>query len=84
MAGCLVSENCEAVRYEAKRWLVAKDEKSSEESAANDQFVTKGPDHTWDPIRYCAMERLWFEPAHQSKRYAAAKRPGRPPTKQAA
>jgi hypothetical protein len=66
--GLLVAENCQAVRYEAKRWLVAKDEKSSEESASGDQFVTKGPDHTWDPIRYCAMERLWFEPVRPKVR----------------
>jgi hypothetical protein len=72
--GLLVSENCKAVRYEAKRWLVAKDEKTSEESAAGDQFVTKGPDHTWDPIRYLAMERLWYQPLRQPKRQVL--RPG--------
>jgi hypothetical protein len=69
--GLFIAENCKAVLYEAKRWLVAKDEKTSEQTASGDQFVTKGPDHTWDPIRYCAMERLWFEPRQRG----AAHRP---------
>jgi hypothetical protein len=70
--GLFVSRNCEAVRYEAKRWLVAMDEKSSEQTATGDRFATKGPDHTWDPIRYCAMERLWFERPSQKQRVFAA------------
>jgi hypothetical protein len=70
----LVSENCKAVQYEAKRWLVAKDEKSGEESTGGDTFATKGPDHTWDPIRYLAMERLFYQPLRTPKRQVL--RPG--------
>jgi hypothetical protein len=73
-SGLFVAENCKAVRWEAKRWLVAKDEKTSEESSQGDQFVTKGPDHTWDPIRYVAMERLFFRPTQRTRKPAL--RPG--------
>jgi hypothetical protein len=42
-AALLVSENCKAVQYEAKRWLVAKDEKTAEESTAGRHVRDEGP-----------------------------------------
>jgi len=61
-AALLVTENCVTWLFEAKRWLVAKDEVTEEQSpnAKGVSFATIGPDHLMDPTRYVAMERLWF------------------------
>jgi hypothetical protein len=58
----LVTENCVAWLFEAKRWLVAKDEVTEEQSpnAKGATFATIGPDHLMDPTRYVAMERVWW------------------------
>jgi phage terminase large subunit-like protein len=67
----LICENCEKLRWEAKRWLVATDEVIAEGKAkvkgAEGSFATVGPDHLWDPTRYIAQERLWYQPP-QSRR----------------
>jgi hypothetical protein len=64
--GLLVCENCVKLRWEAGRWLVATDEIIAEGKAkvkgAGGTFATLGPDHLWDPTRYIAQERLWYEP----------------------
>jgi phage terminase large subunit-like protein len=61
--GLLVTENCHNWLFEAKRWLVAKDEVTEEQTpnakGAGGSFATIGPDHLMDPTRYVAMERLW-------------------------
>jgi hypothetical protein len=68
----LVTENCVNWLFEAKRWLVAKDEVTEEQTptakGAGGSFATIGPDHLMDPTRYVAMERL-YQPLSQ---------PGRP------
>ena len=58
----LVSESCLNWLFEAKRWLVAKDEVTEEQSpnAKGATFATIGPDHLMDPTRYIAMERVWW------------------------
>jgi hypothetical protein len=59
----LVTENCVNWLFEAKRWLVAKDEVTEEQTptakGAGGSFATIGPDHLMDPTRYVAMERLY-------------------------
>jgi phage terminase large subunit-like protein len=59
----LVTENCVNWLFEAKRWLVAKDEVTEEQTptakGSGGSFATIGPDHLMDPTRYVAMERLW-------------------------
>lgn len=61
--GLLVTENCVNWLFEAKRWLVAKDEVTEEQSpnAKGATFATIGPDHIMDPTRYIAMERVWWQ-----------------------
>jgi hypothetical protein len=72
----LVTENCTSWLFEAKRWLVAKDEVTEEQSpnAKGATFATIGPDHLMDPTRYVAMERVWWPgaelPGEPDKAYA--------------
>jgi hypothetical protein len=78
--GLLVAENCVNWLFEAKRWLVAKDEVTQEQTpnakGAGGSFATIGPDHLMDPTRYVAMERLWFS-APEQRRASEVWRPDR-------
>jgi hypothetical protein len=79
----LVTENCVNWLFEAKRWLVAKDEVTEEQTptakGSGGSFATIGPDHLMDPTRYVCMERLYHVMA-QASRPAEVWTPGKAPS----
>jgi len=65
-----VARNCEHLRAEIKRWVIAKDEDTQRMKAkgAPGTFATLGADHLIDPLRYVAMQRVWGLNNAQSKK----------------
>lgn len=57
----LIARNCQALRDEIKRYVIARDEETERLKAkgAPGTFATMGADHLIDPLRYVAMQRVW-------------------------
>lgn len=68
----LVSQECTNLISEIRRWAKAKDEDTEKYVAkvkgAGGTFATIGSDHLIDPVRYIAMQRVWWSDAKVGKK----------------